>query len=351
MRKNIQGTKPKANGGNTVRRRVNASIPKGRQSAGQPLHLSTCALNYARALANPFTGPLACVPSFPALLTRKMKCYAKGVLQTSNTTGVGFIYCDPSSFVASDSANNSYSSATYTGTTFSLVGVGTNLFVSNSEYVQAQFGLSALLNQYRVVSFGIRIRYVGTELDRGGQIIGFCDPNHIALTGRNVADLDGEIESKRFPVDRNWITVLYRPVFAQDTDFSYSMVPLGNATNYIGFILVAASATTPLSFEFEVYGNFEIVGRNVRGKTPSEVDFAGYGAVNTATVTTTHLQPNNRSAIDNEKAMVVYSNQALTSSTSAPPPTESFWGSVGSWLEKQVPKVVEWGLTELATAL
>lgn len=265
--------------------------------------LSHCAADYAAALANPFTGPLACIPDYPVLMTRKVRSFAKGVVSTG-TAGFGFVAITPQNGVANDLRFCGFTDAAFTGTAPTMTTgnvTGINYSSSNAEYVAATFGSG--LNQYRVVSCGLRIRYVGTELDRGGQLVGYHDPQHFSImaspgVGRTVSSLDGEVESRRFPVDRSWKTVLYRPVDDVDNQLDPGTRFMGPVLDvdadgvwYMTFYILAASAATSLTYEWEAYATYEISGRNVRGKTVSHFDPPGFASVHAASVQTQLLLP------------------------------------------------------------
>jgi len=250
------------------------------------VRLSGCAKDYARALVNPFDGPLACVPSFPVVMTRKVRVWSKGSFATG-TGSYGWIVSDPSWNVAN--TNGVFATdATYAGvaaTGINLVaGAGITAFQSNSDYVVAQIGTQ--LVQYKVVAHGLRIRYTGTELNRGGTIVAFSDPSHNSLQARTYANFQAELTSRQFPFGREWINVLYKPVVTSDLNTTGLFPTFTPATNdptfYNGFFINSAVAGSP--FEFECYTLFEFEGAPVRGQTASHADPAGFAAVQSATL-------------------------------------------------------------------
>lgn len=293
-------------------------VPRG--PLGSMTSISNCTSDYARALVNPFSGPLACVPNYPALLTLKQRSYVKGTFATG-TTGNGWIVADPSYSAVNDQTSAFSTLSTFGGTTVNLVGGGgVQQTESNSQYALGTIGPG--LSLVRNVAFGIRIRYIGTELDRGGQIVALCDPNHNSLQGRAFTDFDAEEVSRRFPVDRQWVTVLYSPYFVTDTDF-FSNFPVYTpaATDpsfFMGIMVQAASAGVSLSYEYEVYGLYEFQGRNIRGMTPSHVDNVGFGAVNAAGAFGAVSKPHQGPSQPVEMNMLknVHKNLSQTSSTS-----------------------------------
>lgn len=281
--------------------------------------LSKCATDYAISLADPFTGPLACVPTYPAVLTRKLRVYAKGTFSTG-TTGFGFIVFDPSYGIANDQTFVLASDALYGGVTI-IGAVGTTAYLSNSDYQAADLGSGPNQIVFRVVSGGLRIRYIGTELNRGGQVCGLTDPNHNSLLTRTFGSLSGEEQSRLFPVNREWITLLYRPFLVGDTEFANSLVgttPL-DPSFYMGYALQSPTAG-PCVFEFEAYSTYEAQGRNVRGMTASHVDPTGYAAVHTATNLSPALAPTVAKTADRTKSFLNTVGSTLTSTVSGMAP-------------------------------
>lgn len=212
---------------------------------------------------------------------------------STGTTGTGMIYCDPFNAIANDHTCVWYSTSAYTTNVFSANSFNAVSSSSNSEYVAGQVGTGPTQLSARVVSAGLRIRYIGTELNRGGQIVCFHDPTHSTLNQRSLASIDGEQESRRLPVTKDWTTVLYRPVDDVDNEFSSSLhltstVDVGSF--YIGVIVQSPGVQS--DYEFEFYVNFEVHGRNVRGKTPSHVDVTGHGAIVASVISSPVMVPN-----------------------------------------------------------
>lgn len=295
-----------------VRRGNKAKMLAG--SAG----LSACASDYARALANPFTGPLACVPSFPAFLTRRARVYCKGVLTTSSTNSFGYILAEPTNMVANDIDAVSVSTAASAVTAAQNTVAGDAaiaLFRTNSEYTQAQFGTGAGLLQYRVVAMGIRVRYIGTNLNEGGILIGLHEPDHDTLVGSGITQFDAQVESRRMIVGKRWTTVLYKPVNSVDANLRPNFALAStNTAWYMGFVI--QSAVTAQNFEFEVYAIHELEGRTLRGKTPSHSDPVGYSSVSSVAATSAELYPTTRSDEERERSMIEqtldYMNEAIS---------------------------------------
>lgn len=264
--------------------------------------MSKCAHDYARCLSNPFTGPLACVPSYPAMMSLKTRSWSRGTFSTG-TNGFGFVIVDPFRGGFNDSNSVSWSTSLYAGTTCSVGGTDVLFSNTNAQYQLSSLGDDPALLQARVVAAGLRIRYIGTELNRGGQKIGLMDPTHDSLDGRNISSANNELQSKVFPVSREWSTVLYRPVFDYELNYQQTSPPT-NDEFYMGFLVQAASSATPLEYEFEFYVITEYQGRTVRGQTASHHDPVGFAAVNTTATTSKSLLPNSEKDTHREESFL-----------------------------------------------
>jgi hypothetical protein len=273
--------------------------------------LSKATSDYARSLANPVAGPLTGIPVHPAQFSKKFRTWVKGAFDVQSLNGIGWIGFSPKSAVTNDSDTCLTSKTGGTQAYWFDFDLGTgqqNQFMSNSEYASAQIG--DLDNQfvYRLVSASVRVRYIGTELNRSGQVVGLLDPNHTTLQGRTLSDLDGEETSKRFPVNRDWITVLYRPVDSDDFNFDNAIptyVPgSGTDKNYFMGFAIQSPIGVSTPFEFECHATFEAFGKNIRAMTPSHVDSTGFAAVHAVSQLGVNLRPTTLPLNTIEKMMV-----------------------------------------------
>jgi len=257
---------------------------KTKNGGGQPPkqagHLSTCAAAYALTLCDPFNKHGVGVPKFPSMPSLKSWAFARGTFATGSA-GLGYIICSPTRMIANDAVGSgvspiTYSDASYAGTTLNSVipTAGVNGVALNSPYVLSDIG--ALGASYRIVSVGLRIRYNGTELNRGGTVVGLHHPSHKPLAGLTLAQLEAHNAAKRFRPRGSWINVTYCPVYESDLDFGTNLV----AGDYMAFAVQAPG--TPITFDWEVFFNFEIVGVNIRGMTHGMADPIGSAAIHSA---------------------------------------------------------------------
>jgi hypothetical protein len=269
---------------------------KGQSPGGGPcMYMAKCTRDYARCLMNPRTGPLACMPNYPALLTRKVRIKARGTFVVPQS-GFGFIVCDPSSAMANDIACVFSTTGAYAGTSVNLTAGATVLAAnSDSDYNFAAFGsgtpTSATIS-YRIVGSQLRIRYTDTELDRGGSLNALHHPQHLSLQGQTIASVKLFDETITFDSSRAWHNLNYKPVDIDDENFSPKIAAITPASDdssfYMGFLIQGAGGGTT-SYDFEFWTVAEIIGTTVRGKSPSLVDPTGYNAVHAVSVTSSNL--------------------------------------------------------------
>jgi len=159
------------------------------QSSGLP-ELSECAAKYAVAICDPWS-PLAigcCVPKHPSRPSQKVTSYLKGTV-TIGTSGFGWVAITPC-------LANDYHSVCYTASNYS----GSNIDISDTTPVTGVFRIPIGNQPYphtafvdstagpfrpaiagRIVSGSLSVEYTGTELNRGGAVICFTDPDHSSL--------------------------------------------------------------------------------------------------------------------------------------------------------------------------
>jgi hypothetical protein len=154
----------------------------------------------------------------------------------------------------------------------------------------------------RLVSFEARIRYMGTELNRGGEIIGLQQPTHEPVTGMTTSTMLGHTSAVRFNVTQNrgWFKLGYRPCDVEDAYYLNTLVAPSTQYNaqytsagvsgggsppvvyedmqpFMGAYITNPTASQP--YEFEVWAVVEYTGLNVVGKTINTPDVQGYHCV------------------------------------------------------------------------
>lgn len=282
--------------------------------------LSDCSKKYAVAVSNPFgmldatslqansalykgkkveDGGDACIPSFPPIKSRRVKLFMSGVFGTSSaTTGYGNI-----AFAPRRLANNYPVNATSPPLIFSsigaVVGASFETMDDNVSAIPAGYGvnqwnsdysMAQLLNstagqgiQQRVVAAGLRIRYTGTELARGGIIHAIEEPTHTSLSSLPITNVSAYESHFRCAVTREWCTLTYTPVSTEELNYANDYYSNPGAVpfppylgHFIGF-LIEGAVSAP--FEYEAILLMEVQGSQVRDLKPATADITGMQAV------------------------------------------------------------------------
>jgi hypothetical protein len=261
---------PKPKGANRPRARGRGGMPTSSQ-------LSACAVDYAKALIDPETSELACVPAeFPPLPSQKVRVFCKGSAYTSSTN-FGFIVVNPRAVVTNDTACVTYSGPTYAGTAVNS-GTGMVNATSNSPFTTVQYGNTATLLKSRLVGVMLKAWYLGTEMDMSGQMIAFRQPDNADVTNSTVNSLLSNNGAKRVPITsaRKEVSVHWVPTDPADTEYN-------NGTTQLPPMCIAFTGVASKEWvAWEMWAQFEVIGQNAPSKTLSHADPEGFSAVLTA---------------------------------------------------------------------
>lgn len=246
-------------------------------SGKRHVQVSEACSSYCHALCNPFEAKVTGVPSFPALPSLKVKVYTRGTAYTG-TAGVGFVGFNALGAVAGDRNCIFLTDATFAGTGFDVTSTpGVSGAPANAPFNIADFDGTLAA---RVVGCGLRIRYGGTELNRGGFKVALVDPTHSSLNGRDEASLNREKQTKRYAVSRQWTNILWRPVQNSELQFATTAAAV---TPNAGVLMISPDVSINELFEWELFGIIEYQGVAARGQTHTNTDPIGFAAV-TSTV-------------------------------------------------------------------
>lgn len=241
--------------------------------------LSQCGRDYIKALMNPFSYIKACVPGLLPNFNQLATAFARGRMVCG--TSIGFVIVNPRAMCFNDIGGIACTTAGYAPAAIDLnAGApGVEITNSNAQFTNAQVGDDSDGIAYRVVGCGLRIRYIGKELDRGGQILAFHDPTHNCLQTRTFSNIDAEEQSRRFTVKPRWVNALYVPRIESeyamsDTRLGANVTPgtITSNTNswYLGCIV--QPAVTNAVYEWEVVASMEYQGKTVRNQQPTHSD-------------------------------------------------------------------------------
>jgi hypothetical protein len=243
--------------------------------------LSQCARDYLHALVDPFgynVSNLPCVPDFSSMPSYKISTKIRGTFAVG-ANGFGYITYAPYSTSANDSSCGFFSNSSYTGTTVSDVTTLAGVFaLTNGQFPYT----TSTARPTRIVASGIRVRYIGTELNRGGQCVIVRSSSNFGgsatLIGADLADMLARQRTVTTSVDRNWHGATYLPM---DMANNYASAPVGYGTA-VEQLCIAVTGSPGNQFEFEIITYYEIlptvvggVPRTVPTQTASHSDADG----------------------------------------------------------------------------
>lgn len=265
--------------------------------------LSSCARLYLHALTNPFvplsTAEMPCIPDLVTLPSHKIYTLARGTM-TIGTDGLGFVLVDPFTMISNTAASIGaitsypvlYTTGTYANNSINWHPIGGVLpagllgALPNSPYTAATAPLST--GQVRLVGCGLRVRYSGNELYRGGTVTLYRSQGNLNVT--NTATIPTLLQSPlsaMAPVNRGWHSVTYLPDESTELEYhgygQYWDVTQGAAASHHSLLIAVQTPLVPnanvqQTFDFEVAAYFELIGSNL-SLTSSHADPVGIGAI------------------------------------------------------------------------
>jgi len=234
-----------------------------------------------KALVDPFghTDPV-CVPDLYDLPSAKYKTLARGTFQTGQT-GFGFIQTAIFGLLSNNgygifTSNLNFNSDS-TSNDLNHIGV-VAYYNSQAPYPIASFGITELLVQGRIVALGLRVRYIGTNLNLGGRMAMFRPIGSTTTAGVNMGEALANRTTVSVPVTRQWRSVSWLPT--RSTDYDYRG-PLNSGEDYLPRIACLVESEPGNLFEFEVVMCAEYVGA-VTNVSASHSDVQGMSAVRDA---------------------------------------------------------------------
>jgi len=277
--------------------------------------MSMCAAKYAIACVNPWSPSAqgACVPSAPARPSHKVTAYVRGTA-TIGQNGVGFVAVAPA--LSNDSGTVWYTTGDFLGNSITAVIPGATGVIPaahNGVYSASQLDsedAEGLVDATgRMVSVGLSLQYTGTELDLGGSLSCFTDPDHQSINTFTSTDFDSRIQTDYSVASssRTKCWLLAHGQTPHELDYTESAndespaitsirriypfsdgKPLGfdNADELrTGAVIMGSLITgTPLStYRFEVVYHMEFIGRVTQtNQTPGFADVDGLGLCQSA---------------------------------------------------------------------
>lgn len=268
------------------RRRQNSGIPKN----STYLPLKECSLRYLDATLDPFgqltTEELPCIPDTFVLPSQKLATRMRGTFSIG-TNGFGYIAFAPLT-QCSDVNVLQITGSTFAGNIGDPVIPGNNAVgTTNVKDVQFPYasGNAALA---RLVACGLRIRYSGTELNRGGDLImcralGKQDFLDSMSTNTILQRQDHNVEA----VTRRWHMSVWNPAFPDAVTYQVvnSAITSAGTSFRMGALVTGTAGNT---YQYDIVRYWEIVSNDSSAATPtyspigvskSHSDVDGFSAV------------------------------------------------------------------------
>lgn len=241
---------------------------------------------YCRTLCNPFAPTKSGIPSWPSFNSRILHTWVKGSCFATTANKFAFVAFSPRNAIVSKGGEGdaediicvTASAANYAGTTIDTNDgtTGVSGLSSNSPYAESFFTGEADLNQFRLVSAGLRIRYAGTEMARGGTAVGINRPY---VDGMGYDDIQAFPLVHNLPLERKWITVLWNPRSPIDLEY-FQAYDINQASSWnMAITAYVADASAGGTINFEAFANFEIIGDGVPDAVPRSVSANVYTTI------------------------------------------------------------------------
>jgi len=259
-----------------------------KQKVEHTVHEGT--VEYAHNVMNPFVRTNTRIPHAPMVSSQKVSAIVKGTAIT-NANGQTFISVAPIRAAAFDGNSVIVSDTAYAGTVFPSYGTAnTTFFNSNSPYNLADLTYNnSQTFAARIVSTGLRTRYIGTELNKGGRVFSIDSEGHFPLDGRSLSEISEDPVSHEDTLNNEWRSVRRHTMYPQD--FDYQKYHTGVAWEYtvgntystdqnysLGTIIQSAVINQPI--EFEVHFHFEFFGFKTRDReVPAASDPVGVSLI------------------------------------------------------------------------
>lgn len=239
-----------------------------------------CTRHYLGALTDPFGyfqhNLEVCIPDNLARPSFKVAVRSRGVASTG-TADFGYI-CAQSFINVNDVRALSATTATYSP---SVTGYMSSPGVQVYENTQLPFS-AALARDSRTVAAGLRVRYIGTELDMNGTIVSVQSSslNHSTLYGLSYNDLASRPDVTVNHVSRKWTTISYKPISTAED--AWGEFATSGIDDYDMIIAWSTDTTKSKLFEWEYVKYVEYIpraDRAVSNTTRSHSDVEGVSAI------------------------------------------------------------------------
>jgi len=159
----------------------------------------------------------------------------------------------------------------------------TTAYALNSPLTNAMFGQALL--QFGIVSYGLRIKYIGPAQAMTGYYVLYEQPSHSDVSTMTPTQVMADTGAVVAPVSPDWTSLVWSgPVVS--SEYEYNSNPDTWPVKPQLCILIRGvgpdNTTGSQNFLIEGFANFELQGSGARGQQYSEFDFEGAGQVSQA---------------------------------------------------------------------
>jgi hypothetical protein len=175
--------------------------------------------------------------------------------------------------VAQTSCANDIPAVYYTTGTGAGESVGTTTYASakpNSELTTQMFTEGQV--QVRIVGCGLRIRFIGRQIDMNGRAFALEEPSHRDTINFTVPQVQRYDRCKSKPFSRKWVVATWQPVRPGEQAYHDNAFGATDDSHDEPLcILLQAQSGVQCPFEWEYFCHYEAVGEAARGKTRSHI--------------------------------------------------------------------------------
>jgi hypothetical protein len=288
------GNMPRATKGQMTKSRrkglgfTGKSIASGMANGiGATLRENPSTRDWPKVYMNPFLKLDARLPCWPARSSLCQYRFAQGY-GTCNATGYGWVNLVPLNMICNDAAFITFSNSPGSGDGVNT-GTGNGEAGCGGAYTTYSFvGDNAFA--VRLVAFGVKIKYTGSQLNKGGFLTYFQNmPRGPVDTLTSTIIQSEKIEWKQYDFGDKFSQYnrMYTenddsqyntrdPVNFPDTPWIYDDFGTPSPENYNYMCATINAATANMPFEWHVAGHFELIGplNNTTGISPPTVNTA-----------------------------------------------------------------------------
>lgn len=269
---------------------------KKNQVARMTRVISDAASVFALACTDPWHQVCSAVsmPTMSSGASYKVRVIKRLVVSTG-TAGIGYVAFAPT--LANDYAAVAYTTSAFTGTSVSTT-AGTGVSVALLDKIPFTYTQLTDLQQAnsvagRIISMGVKINYIGTELNKGGVYYSYVSPSREMVSAATVDTLGAYIQTALRPIDRRELTALVTPTNRHEVDYSnedqtdtdlviypYSNSNSGSTTSVPAVGVIMFQSTSGNTFEVQIVQHMEFIGRGAQPfLTETRSDVVGFEEV------------------------------------------------------------------------